>query len=271
LKILDIIRGTKNGGALDGVARAYGVDPRRLDAVIDVVVPALAQRLEANTLSRGGIADLLVEAGRPEHLALMRDPAKAAREPWAATAGIGALATVLGDKAHSRAVAARAAAASGLDQGLVQKLLPIIASLVMAAIAKGSKGALSDIVKRVPGANPPPPPRPAPAEVRRVREPETVGGPSGRESGRSPLPLPGDPPLSDAPLPVPGPYGNLPDIVRRGDTRVDGDPLARTIRDVLGPLLGFQSKGVLGWIVRFLVVRYGWNVLMAVVRRVLGR
>jgi hypothetical protein len=48
--------------------------------------------------------------------------------------------------------------------------------------------------------------------------------------------------------------------------------LASVIRNIIGSLLGFGSKGVVGWIVRLILIRYGWRILAWVVRRVfLGR
>lgn len=75
------------------------------------------------------------------------------------------------------------------------------------------------------------------------------------------------------PLPMPGggrdnPYGDLSDILRRGGAGADGSGgLGGTVRDAIGGLLGFGSRGIVGWIVRLLVVRFGWGLL----KRLLGR
>lgn len=315
MTIADMLQQAVRSGALDSTARAFGIDQRQLQAILDTVLPALTQRMEANTLSRGGVADLLAEAGRPEHRALLDDPSLAAA-PWAASAGVGALDTVFGDKAKSRALAARAAANSGVSQDLIQKLLPILASLVMGAIAKGSQGGLGDIMKRLPdlgglggqGSQPgggqrgrtaqAPTPRTTQVPVERgpLGGPATggpmAGGPvADAPYGQgSPLPLPGEAPRGggygfpgmdgpgrDGPLSGPGstsgpgPYGDLPDIIRRGGQQVDGGPLSGMVRNILGSLLGFQSKGVMGWIIRFLVVRYGWGILKSILGGVLKR
>jgi len=40
----------------------------------------------------------------------------------------------------------------------------------------------------------------------------------------------------------------------------------------LGGVLGFQSKGIIGWIVRLILVRWGWGFLQSILRRIfLGR
>ncbi|MBX9926131.1 MAG: DUF937 domain-containing protein, partial [Hyphomicrobiaceae bacterium] len=149
MNIIDIVRSAAGGHGLEKLARSYGLEPVQLEALLVTVVPTISQRLEANTLSRGGVADLLAQVTRPEHSYLLEHP-DAAAQPWAQEAGIGVLDTVFGDKAKSRALAARAASQTGVDQGLIQKLLPILASLVMGALAKGSQGGLQDILKRLP-------------------------------------------------------------------------------------------------------------------------
>ena len=60
-------------------------------------------------------------------------------------------------------------------------------------------------------------------------------------------------------------YGNLPDVVRSGGRSADGAPLGGAIRDILGSVLGFQSKGFIGWIVRLLILRWGWGFLRRIV------
>ncbi len=73
------------------------------------------------------------------------------------------------------------------------------------------------------------------------------GGPSG--SGRSP-------------------FDDISDILRRGaGPKVDGQPLQQSVRDLIGSVLGFSSRGVIGWIIRLIVVRFGWGLL----KRLLGR
>ena len=48
---------------------------------------------------------------------------------------------------------------------------------------------------------------------------------------------------------------------------VSGNPLWRIVRSVLGSVLGFQSRGIMSWIVRMVVMRWGWSLLRTVLRR----
>jgi hypothetical protein len=306
--ILDILRSPEAQASLRSLAAAYGITPEQLDAVLKAILPALTARMERNTLSRGGIADLMSEMGRPEHARVLADPARVGSAD-AAVAGIGALDTVFGSKATSRNVAAQAALSSGVSQAIIQKLLPILASLVMAALAKGTQGGLGDILKRLPDLGGAAGGSTVPTRRRQAPEPENtprsqsdgglgdifarIPGLPG-STGGSPLPIPGGAPQAPAfpgstnsgpfgggsPLPLPGdhipgvnapnaPYGEMPDVIRRGGRTVDGAPLGGAIRDIFGSLLGFQSKGVIGWLVRLIVLRWGWGFVQRILSRVL--
>ena len=96
--IMDILRSAGADAALQNLAKAYGITPQQLNAVIAQVVPALTNRIERNTLSRGGLADMLGELLRPEHSRALADPGTVAT-PAAQSAGIGAL-DVLSDADH---------------------------------------------------------------------------------------------------------------------------------------------------------------------------
>ena len=83
--------------------------------------------------------------------------------------------------------------------------------------------------------------------------------------------MPGGEANSGSPLPLPGGnannrYGDLSDILRRG-AKVGGEPAGGLVRGILGGLLGFGGRGVIGWFVRLIVMRFGWGLL----KRVLGR
>jgi len=116
------------------------------------------------------------------------------------------------------------------------------------------------------GGYPMPPIPPAPDD-------DYANTPYQRRGGGSSSPLP-------FPLPGPGdnrnadnPYGDLTDILRRGGRlpsgeRAEGGGLWTIIRNTIGGALGFGNKGILGWIVQLLLLRWGWTFLR---RILLGR
>lgn len=146
MDISDLLRSPQITQALQSLAQAYGIQPAQIQTILDTLLKTFSNNIERATLSRGGTADVVTEMTRPEHAAVLADPT----HPAAADVGISALATILGSKAASRNVAAQAAMSSGIEQAIVQKLLPILASLIMAALSKGSSGGLGDILRKLP-------------------------------------------------------------------------------------------------------------------------
>ena len=332
----DILGSAGADAALQALAKSYGITPDQLDAVVGKVVPALSNRIERNTLSRGGLSDLVAEFARPDHIRALTDP-NFATSPAAIDAGNQALDTIFGSKATSRNIAAQAAMSSGIGQAIIQKLLPIIASMVMAALAKNTQGGLGDILKKLPdimGGGGGGMPQPSSPSRRRQPEPETDAEPNwpqpnpseqgsqnpdlgglgdilskipgfpGNQQTGAPMQVPGHTshppqpqqipqPTGDtgfgggggfgggSPLPIPGdripgvnapnesPYGNLPDVIRRGGTSVDGRSVGDVVRGQVGSTLGFPSTGIIGWIIRLIVLRWGWGLVSGILRRVL--
>jgi hypothetical protein len=278
MELIDIIRQAQGGRALANMARTFNLTPEQADAAVKAVVPELARGIERNTLSRGGIADLLEAMGSGRAVQIMNNPAMFGH-PDVQADGNAILAHILGpDKDTSRAAAQRASLASGLSDGVIRMLLPYIAQMLMGALTKGTQGSLGDIMSKIPGlpggtgTGNPFPQTSAPA-------PRSSNGPFGGIFGnrsssvgnQQPLPLPtGLPPAG------PNPYGDLSDIIRRGDSSgsaaAGGGALWTIIRNMLGGALGFTTKGgVMGWMFRAVLMRYGWGIVRAILGGLGGR
>jgi hypothetical protein len=271
MKMTDVLADGAMRSDLDDLARRFGLTPQQAQAVIGSVLPEVLRRLERNSLSRGGVADLLSMLGQ----------AQAAPPDLATQAGRDRgnafLEQVFGNRDGSRAVASRAASASGVGASIISAMLPYIIQMVMSAFARRTSGGLGDILSKIPslGGGAPAPsgqsgdmPLPMPSGSGRG------GGFGGGFPGGSGSPLPGPEGMSP-PGQVAGrnPYGDLSDIVRRGGSggsSVGGGTLWRTVRSILGSAMGFQSRGIMSWIVRMIVMRYGWGILQSILRRALS-
>lgn len=378
MQVYDIIEQAQGGQAMANLAVVFGIAEEQVRSAAQFIVPELAWSLERNTLSRGGLADLLNALGQGHHEQILDMP-RAWTDPRVATDGKQILAHILGSEHKLRALAARAAQASGLGEGIIQMLLPILAQMLMGAIARYAKGGLGDILSRLPipggggsgqgrpqpqpmpserggggfpggggfelprselppaGGFPMPPlppsgeagryPEPQGAEQRRggfempwpqreigpPREPgpqretgpqserdqpdQSSAEPDFRTGGGIGLPrvelppaggypMPPMPPSPDGsgadvggrgggvglPFPLPGPggtnpYGDLSDILRRGGSttgEAGGGGLWRIVRGLLGSALGFGGRGIFGWLVQLIVMRWGWRFLQRI-------
>jgi hypothetical protein len=270
VNILEVLTAGQGGQVVGNLAQSFGIDRKQAADVLTAVVPELAYNMERQSFNRGGLADLVSALGQADYSKALA-PAAPLTSPAVREAGIQSLDTLLWSKDRSRTVAHRAARASGVDESLVRQMLPSIAAIVMGGIASKAGGTLSSIASEL-GAAP-------------VAKAADFG-----VGDQRPLPIPGERPGLGRSN---NPYGDLPDIIRRGGTRIPsggasrapagpgrgggtnlpqgGGNLDNIIRDILGGVVGFQSKGVIGWIIRFILVRWGWNFIQSILRRLLTR
>ncbi len=150
MQILDVLRSAQGGAALANLGRAYGLDPVQAEAVATAVMPELSARLERNTLSRGGLADLIQALGHGHHEIYVDDP-RAVQHPQAIEDGKAILDHVTGSKDKSRAIADHAALATGVPASIIKAMLPVIAGMMMGGLSKAMKGGLGEIMGRMGG------------------------------------------------------------------------------------------------------------------------
>lgn len=321
--IQERLAGRNDTAAVKALADQFGTDAEATRKAVAHVVEALSQRMERNTLSRGGLADLVRAIGDPHHAAYL-ETRELIGSPMMEADGRAILGHIVGTKDASRGVAARAARASGLPAGTVEDMLPTIAALTMGEVSRAAAGPIDDILRRIPGLD---------EMIREMGRRENAGGRDGETRGRDrdgpggtggwqlPDAQPDFPPgrsgentgggagdslggggsiPEQQPLPIPGElprrgqrapsrYDDLSDVVRRGGFRLPkdapdipdnipggsggagGGTLYNILRALVGAILGFQSRGIVGWILRFIIMRWGWRILQGVLGRILGR
>lgn len=139
MNILETILNAQNGGAVQQLGQQLGVGPDQAGAMLSALAPALAGGLQKNLQSPGGLDAPMGALSGGGHAQYLDNPATLE----AATGeGNGILGHILGSKDASRAVAARAAQQTGFDAGLFKKALPLVAAMVMGAMAKQTRGGM---------------------------------------------------------------------------------------------------------------------------------
>ena len=133
--LLETILGAQNGGAVSQIARQFGLGESQVTDIIGQLAPTLGRGLQANTQASGGLDSLLDALQKGNHSRYVDDPSTLGR-PEATDDGNSILGHILGSKEVSRELAGRAANNTGVDSGIIKKILPLIAGLVMGGLSK---------------------------------------------------------------------------------------------------------------------------------------
>ncbi len=244
MKLLDQIIGPNNEN-LARLSKDLSLTPDESVAILRAVMPELSRNMERETLSRGGLASLIQSLGDGRHEAFL-DTQADLNSPAAVEQGNAILNQILHSKYQSRALADRVETETGVPAAKTRKMLPRIANVSMAALQQQTRPAIQDIFNKLPGF---------PGSTADTKQTQPSGG--------SPLPIPGD----DWGGESRNGYDDLSDVLRRKQRPFQSNPLWAMVRQVLGSVLGFQSNGVMGYIIRFIIYRYGWTIL----RMIFGR
>ena len=138
--MFELFRQAQGGAAFDNLARAYGMTPDQMRAATAALTPAFMQGFQRQAQSDDG-ARRFADLFQTETYARAFEAHAAAVDPSARHAGEDALGALFGSKEVSRAVAAQAAAASGVQAQIIRKVLPVLASIVVGGFMKGMQGA----------------------------------------------------------------------------------------------------------------------------------
>ena len=155
MSLLEQLLGANDGAAVDQISRQLGLDSSQTRSALDALLPTVAAGFQRNASSGTGLEGLLgALAGGGGAARYVEDPAQLAQRS-AIDDGNGILGQIFGSKDVSREVATRAAAQTGLGPEILKAMLPMVASLVMGAMAKRAfSGAGQAGLPQVASANP---------------------------------------------------------------------------------------------------------------------
>ena len=139
MNILESILAAQNGGAVRQMGQQLGLPESQVSQVLSALVPALAGGFQRDMTRPGGLESLSNALANGQHGEYLENPTKLNE---ATVDGNGILGHILGSKDASREVANRAAAQTGLDAGILKQALPLVAALMMGAMARQGGGAL---------------------------------------------------------------------------------------------------------------------------------
>ena len=135
MDLLKTIMEAQGGASVDQIASKLGLDKSAVSGVIGALAPALGKGLASSTQSTGGLDSLLGALQKGNHQRYLEDPALAVDDSGIAE-GNKILGHILGNKDVSRQIASRAAEQTGVSDGLIKQMLPMIATMAMGALSQ---------------------------------------------------------------------------------------------------------------------------------------
>lgn len=144
MNLFETILNAQNGGVVRQMANNFQLDESQAKSAIGALIPALTQGIGQNASNAQGLDSLIGALSRGDHGKYLEDP-EMLTEPAAVEEGNKILGHVLGSKDASRQVASDAAEKSGVDNSILKKMLPMLASMAMGAMANKGFGNTSEI------------------------------------------------------------------------------------------------------------------------------
>ena len=135
MNLSDILLDSENANAISTIARKFGLSEDQAHEAVASLIPSLNRGLQHRTKEEIGVNDILDALGKGNHAKYLDDPERLEQQATTDD-GNAILGHILGSKEVSRNVAKDAAAKTGIGSSLMKKLLPIVASMVMASLSK---------------------------------------------------------------------------------------------------------------------------------------
>ncbi|MGJ8558823.1 MAG: DUF937 domain-containing protein [Litorimonas sp.] len=134
INMMDMIMQAAGGNTAQEAGGQFGLSPQQSQQAIGALLPAISSAMKQNTSSPQGLAGLLGALQNGGHAQYLDDPWALAQN--APTEGNAILGHLFGTKEVSRAVAGRASEQTGIDSGILKKMLPMVAMMVMGGMSK---------------------------------------------------------------------------------------------------------------------------------------
>ncbi|MCA0420899.1 MAG: DUF937 domain-containing protein, partial [Proteobacteria bacterium] len=167
MNLFDIMQSAQHGQALPNLAQQYGLSLQQTQAALDALLPAFSMGLQRQTrdpYAFGSLAQMMTASP----YARFFETGGYGIPTGAQNAGNDVLSQLFGSREVSQAIAAQAAATSGVSQAILKQMLPVIAAMLMGGLSKTSSneglggilGQFAEMMRgQMPGMQPAPQPQ----------------------------------------------------------------------------------------------------------------
>lgn len=137
IPLYDLMLQAQNGGALDVMAKQFGLAQKQANDAITALMPAFSEGLKRSAANPYDFGSFLKALYSGDYAKYFDDMTKAFT-PSGIAEGNDLLGQFFGSKDVSRAVAAQAAQMTGIGQEIYKQMLPVVASTLMGGLFKQS-------------------------------------------------------------------------------------------------------------------------------------
>ena len=135
MNLVNLLLDSQNSSAIKQLAENFGLSEDAAKSAVSEMVPALSRGLQKNASTSQGLEALTGALSKGNHQRYVDQPESLTRDE-AVTDGNAILGHIFGSKDVSRQVASHAASTTGLDSGILKKMLPMVATMVMGSMSK---------------------------------------------------------------------------------------------------------------------------------------
>lgn len=140
MNLFEIMQAAQGGNAMDNLSRQFGLSQQQTQSALDALLPALSMGLQNQTQSPDLLSQLAgMMMGGQSHQQAFEDANNDGIPDHLQQQGNEVLGQLFGSKDVSRAVAAQAEAASGVQANILKAMLPVVASMVMGGLFKSAQ------------------------------------------------------------------------------------------------------------------------------------
>ena len=139
MPLYDMMMNAQNGEAMRMMAKQFGLNESQVEQAMAALMPAFSTGLKRNVSNPMDMSSFLSALAGGNHAQYFEDM-QAAFSPQGMQEGNGILGHLFGSKEVSRAVAAQAAAATGIGQEIFKQMLPVLATSIMGGLFKQATG-----------------------------------------------------------------------------------------------------------------------------------
>ncbi|MES2683192.1 MAG: DUF937 domain-containing protein [Pseudomonadota bacterium] len=137
MNLLNALAEAQGGQGLNNLASQFGLTPQQTQSAVGALIPQIVSGMQGQS---GGLGALVGMLSGGAH-ATVADQAGAAFGDKGVSMGNEVLGQIFGSKEVSRGVANQVSQQTGVGSDVLRQMLPVVATLVMGALAKQGMGA----------------------------------------------------------------------------------------------------------------------------------